>query len=86
MPFWGSPALANSNAALVPAGVEAPGFGMFGQCKGNWGRQVTMKLQFTQQCWLLVSQGRSLVLGGGGRALVPLVEAAVWVCCDDGCC
>ena len=30
--------MASSNAALDPAGVGAPGFGVLGQCRGDWGR------------------------------------------------
>jgi len=52
-------AMASANAALDPAGVGASGFGVLGHCMGNWGR--------------CVSQDRSLVLGGGGRALGPHV-------------
>ena len=28
----------SSKAALDPAGVGAPGFGVLGQCRGDWGR------------------------------------------------
>jgi len=71
-----------SKAALDPAGVGAPGFGVLGQCRGDGGRCVTMRLHVVHERWVLVSQGRRVkgrglvlggILGGGGSALGPLV-------------
>ena len=74
--------MASSNAALDSAGAWAPGFGVLGQCRGDGGRCVTMRLHVVHERWVLVSQGRRVkgrglvlggILGGGGSALGPLV-------------
>ena len=76
--------MASCNAAFDSAGAGAPGLGVLGQCRGDWGRRAAMGFHVNQQCCVLVSHGRRVkarglvprsigVLGGEGSALNPLV-------------